>query len=158
MKTGLLFSFIVIVLDQASKIFMLDWIFNPPRQVEVLSFFNLTPVWNRGVSFGLLQADSLLARYILIIMAGLIVAGLLVWLYRSGSLILQIALGLIIGGALGNLIDRVRFGAVVDFLDFHANMYHWPAFNLADSAITIGVGLIIFDHFTNGKESVKKKS
>jgi signal peptidase II len=81
-----------------------------------------------------------------------VVAGLMVWLWRTSSLLVGLALGLIAGGAVGNVIDRLRFGAVTDFLDFHWGEWHFPAFNLADSAITVGVGLLVIDGLLSRRE------
>jgi signal peptidase II len=144
-RRGLLIAALVIVLDQASKWWILERIMLPPRVIEVTPFFNLVLTWNRGVSFGLFNTDSPLNAWLLPLVALVILAMLLVWLARADRGILAHGLGLIIGGAIGNLIDRVRFGAVADFLDVHVWGYHWPAFNVADSAITIGVVVLIFD-------------
>jgi signal peptidase II len=94
--------------------------------------------WNRGVSFGLFSSDSSAAAWALIVLALLIVGLLIAWLAKEEHAPTAAALGLVIGGALGNVIDRLRFGAVADFLDFHAFGYHWPAFNAADTAISLG--------------------
>jgi signal peptidase II len=83
------------------------------------------------------------------------VAALVVWLRKAETRTLAVALGLVIGGAVGNVIDRLRFGAVFDFLDFHALGWHWPAFNLADSAISVGVGLLLIDTLSAGRRSIK---
>jgi signal peptidase II len=105
--------------------------------IEITSFFNLTMVWNHGVSFGMFSSHQ--QPLLLSAVAALIVIVLLIWLAKSHDRYLTWGIGLIVGGAIGNIIDRLRFGAVVDFLDFHAFGYHWPAFNIADSAIFIGV-------------------
>ena len=117
----------------------------PPRIIEVTGFFNLVLVWNRGVSFGLLNSQSDWMPILLIGIALAISVFLVLWLRRVEHRLLAVAIGLVLGGAIGNVIDRIRFQAVLDFLDFHAFGYHWPAFNLADSTITIGVALILFD-------------
>ena len=120
---------------------------NPPETIEVTSFFNLLLTHNRGVSFGMFPAGSDAGKWGLIVLA-LVISGFLIrWLYKSQDLISVIALGMIIGGAMGNVIDRVLIGAVIDFLDFHAFGTHWPAFNVADTAITVGAVTLIFESF-----------
>ncbi|MFC7693690.1 signal peptidase II [Paeniroseomonas aquatica] len=109
----------------------------------MLPFLDLVLVHNRGVTFGLLASDHPAGRWLLILLTGTITVALLVWLRRAQNRTQAAALGLIIGGALGNLMDRLRHGAVTDFLDFHAQGYHWPAFNLADSGIVLGVALLL---------------
>lgn len=133
-----------LIADQASKWWMLDKVgiaSRPP--IEITSFFNLVMVWNKGISFGMFAGQE--AAWFLIIMALVIVAVLLVWLARCRERLIAAAIGLIVGGALGNVIDRLRFGAVADFFDFHLMGYHWPAFNIADSLIFIGVVLLCWD-------------
>ena len=145
LRLGLLVALPVVVLDQLTKWWVLADLMNPPAAIEVTPFFNLVLVWNRGVSFGLFDNDSPWGPVLLAGLALAISVVLLVWLTRAGSRLSAIAIGIVLGGAIGNVIDRVRFGAVVDFLDFHALGYHWPAFNVADSAISIGVGLLLYD-------------
>ncbi len=135
----------VIAFDQLTKWLLLNVVMAPPRLIEVTSFFNLAYVWNRGISFGLFNTDSPLNRWILPVVALLVVAFLLSWLRKAQHWLLITALGMVIGGAVGNVIDRAVYGAVFDFLDVHAYGYHWPAFNVADSAITVGVCLLIVD-------------
>jgi len=142
---GLGLALAVIGVDQLSKWYILYVVMQPPHVIEVTSFFNLVLAWNRGVSFGLLSDGSASMPYILIGFAGAITLFLLVWLARTKGWLTAVSLGLIIGGALGNVIDRLIYGAVVDFLDFHAYGWHWPAFNVADSAISVGVALIVLD-------------
>ncbi len=144
LRLGLGIAFAVAVLDQALKAWMLTLVFSPPRVLEVTSFFNLAPAWNRGVSFGFLAHGSEWAPWLLTVVAIGITVFLLRWLSRAETTWVAVALGLVLGGAVGNAIDRVRFGAVVDFLDFHAFGWHFWAFNLADSAITVGAaGLVL---------------
>ncbi len=119
--------------------------------VQVTGFFNLVLVWNRGVSFGMFQAGGEHGRWLLVGMAVLVSAVLLVWLRREQRLLPRLAIWLILAGALGNVVDRVRFGAVIDFLDFHAFGYHWPAFNVADSAIVVGAVLLVGDSLLGGR-------
>jgi signal peptidase II len=157
-RFGLSFALAVAVLDQISKWWILADVMNPPTVIPVTSFFNLVLVWNRGVSFGILNQSSTWIPWLLSALAAAICVGLFIWLRRAESRRLAASLGLIIGGALGNLIDRVRFGAVVDFLDVHAAGYHWPAFNVADAAITIGVVVLLIDSLIAGREERKVDS
>lgn len=137
----------IIALDQATKAWVL-WAYRPwTWPIEVTPFFNLVLVWNEGISFGLLQGnDASLQRWALTALA-VVVAAALWWWLRTGEhgRSQRWGLVLIIGGALGNAIDRAVHGAVVDFLDFHVAGWHWPAFNVADSAIVIGAVLLVLD-------------
>jgi len=134
----------VLVADQISKWLVLQGL-DPYHPVEVTPFFNLALVWNRGVSFGMLNGLGDHGPWVLTALAASIGAFLLIWLYRETRPVSRVALWLVLAGAVGNTIDRLRFGAVVDFLDFHVGGLHWPAFNVADSAIVIGAGLILLD-------------
>ena len=135
----------VIALDQAVKHWIL-YVYELPSRlsVEVAGPFHLTFVMNRGVSFGLFRADQDVVRWVLTGFSFAVAAVLVVWARRVGRPLIAGALGLIIGGAVGNAIDRIRFGAVVDFLDFSQAMFPW-VFNVADSAITVGVVLLLLD-------------
>ena len=133
----------IILFDQLSKNWMLELIFAPARQIVLTPFLNLTPVWNSGISFGLFQDNPMVGRLMIPLLAVLVVLWLFFSLYELSRL-QRFAAGLIAGGAIGNVIDRIRFERVVDFLDFHVRTYHWPAFNLADSAIFMGVVFWIF--------------
>ncbi len=149
----------VIVLDQLSKAWLYDYLIAGGRRlIEVLPFFNLVTVWNYGVSFGLFNGGQQGGAWAFVILALAIVAALAVWLRRTDRALVAAAIGLVIGGALGNVVDRLRLGAVFDFLDFHAFGWHWPAFNLADSAITIGVALLFVDSLFSGREESKRES
>ena len=140
---GLALAALVILLDQLTKTWILDALFEPARQIEVTSFLNLTPVWNRGVTFGLLSQENRLAPWAFSALALVVVGFLCSWLARSTDRLLVAAIPLVIGGAIGNVIDRTRFGAVADFLDFHAFGWHFWVFNLADAAISVGAGLLV---------------
>ena len=140
---GLLIAAAVVVADQATKWAALAALDPMGAPIAVTPFFNLVLVWNRGVSFGMLGGLSGYGPWLLSAVALAIVVFLLTWLRREPGPLVAGALGLVIGGALGNVIDRVRFGAVVDFLDFHYAGYHWPAFNVADAAICVGAGLLL---------------
>ena len=157
LRLGLGLALVLILVDQASKWAILEGVFGLPflglpfasfpweRPVEITGFFNLVTVWNRGVSFGLFANDHGLGPYILSGVAIAISAFLVHLLRQSPDRLGIVAYGMVIGGALGNVIDRLRFGAVFDFLDFHVAGWHWPAFNVADSCIFLGVCLILYD-------------
>ena len=112
---------------------------------NVAPFFNIVLIHNRGMSFGLFNSGGGLNALLFSLVAAAIVAVLIYWLSRVESWLLAVAIGLVIGGAIGNVIDRLRFGGVVDFLDFHVGSWHWPAFNIADSAICVGVAVMLLD-------------
>jgi signal peptidase II len=137
----------IVLLDQLTKFAILQN-FTVNKVVEVTSFFNLVLVHNRGAAFSFLSDAAGWQRGLFITLA-LVASAWIVYLlrrYRQQKLF-SLALSLVLAGALGNVIDRVFFGAVVDFLDFHVYGYHWPAFNVADSAITCGAALLIWDGF-----------
>ncbi|MGI9488896.1 MAG: signal peptidase II [Geminicoccaceae bacterium] len=145
LRNGLLIAVLIIIADQATKwiaLFGIDFAANP---INVTSFFDLVLVWNRGVSFGMFNNAGAYGPWILSGLAIAVVIGLLWWLRQAETWLAVLALGLVIGGAIGNVIDRFRFGAVVDFLYFHVGDFHWPAFNVADTAICIGAGLLLLD-------------
>lgn len=146
--TGLVVAVLVVLADQASKRLILDLVAqHVPPVIRVTGFFNLVEVWNTGVSFGLFQEDSTLRSLILIGVAAAVMLWLGIWLWRGRSRLAGVALGAVIGGALGNILDRWQHGAVYDFLDFHVAGWHWPSFNLADSAIVVGVALLLLDGY-----------
>ena len=123
--------------------------------IKVTDFFNIVKVWNNGVSFGMFN-NLEYGRYIFVVIVAIIAAIMLVWMYKSKNSIVSYALSFIIGGAFGNMIDRMVNSAVADFLDFHIYGYHWPAFNLADSAVFIGVAMLIFDDLILKKKKDEK--
>jgi signal peptidase II len=147
LRIGLLAAGTILILDQLTKWFFRNVVLDGTRFIEITPFFNLVEVWNRGVSFGLFASDSSWTPILLSALAIAISVVLIVWLKRAETRLLALALGIVIGGAIGNVIDRVIWGHVYDFLDFHIAGYHWPAFNVADSAISIGVVLILIDGF-----------
>ncbi len=134
-------------LDQGTKWWILEVVMQPPRVIPLTAFFNLVLGWNRGVSFGLFNSDSALNLWLLPFVALAIVVALLIWLSRVDGLLLGYAIGMVIGGAIGNVVDRLFRDqrAVADFLDLHLAGYHWPAFNLADTGITVGAAILIID-------------
>jgi signal peptidase II len=149
-RQGLMIAAIVVVLDQATKIAVADWLGEVGAGVTVTSFFNLVFALNRGASFGLFNTGSPWGPWLLSGFTVVVVIGLVVWLMRTTERGLGIALGLLIGGAIGNLIDRLYRSAVVDFLDFHIAGFHWWTFNIADSAITIGVTIVLIGNLICG--------
>ena len=151
--SGLGLSVLVMVLDQLSKWIIVSYVMNPPIKRELTSFFNLVLTHNSGVSFGMFSTGTDTGKWVLIGIALIIIGFLVRWLFQSKSLFNLIALGLIIGGAMGNVIDRFLVGAVVDFLDFHAFGHHWPAFNVADAAIFVGAISLVFESFLSKEEA-----
>src|SRR5882757_10450354 len=151
-RPGVIAAVAVLALDQASKLWLL-FVFDIARRgaVKVTPFFDLVLAWNVGISFGWFQNDSQLAQISLMIIKAVAVIVLAIWMARSRTLLATIALGLIIGGAIGNGIDRFAYGAVVDFALFHlqigGNTYNWYVFNLADVAIVAGVAALLYDSF-----------
>ena len=154
-RLGLAVAAAVVVLDRLTKWAVLARFEGGEPVLPLAPFFNLVLVENTGISFGLLTSGSSWLPWLLVSVAAAIVAALIAWLGRVERAWLAAAIGLVLGGALGNVFDRVRYGAVVDFLDFHLAGYHWPAFNLADSAIVAGVGFIILDGLFARRESPK---
>jgi len=144
---GLVTAVLVAAADQLSKAAVLAHFAGRPLgdHEVVTSFFSFVLTYNRGISFGLFNGGAGLNALVFSLAAAAIVALLIFWLSRVESPFLAVAIGLIIGGAVGNVIDRIRLGAVVDFLDFHVGSLHWPAFNVADSAICIGVAAMLLD-------------
>ena len=137
----------VVAADRLTKWLMLGWL-RPGESVEVTGFFNLVVVFNRGAAFSFLASAPGWQKPFFIAVA-LVAAAIVSWLLwrNPGKRLLCSGLALILGGALGNLWDRLAWGAVADFLDFHAFGWHWPAFNVADSAITVGAALVIVEGF-----------
>lgn len=154
-RYGLGLAALAIIIDQITKVWIVYGVMSPPRVIEVTSFFNIVMVWNRGASFGLFASDSPWGQVFLGTLAVAICIALTVWLSRVTSRWLAAALGFVIGGAIGNVIDRAVHGAVADFLDFHAWGFHWPAFNVADTAICIGVGMLLLDGLITGRRDNK---
>jgi signal peptidase II len=155
MWLGLAVAAAVAVADQLTKEWVLRFFADRPPVVTIASFFNLVLTWNRGMSFGLFNGGSALNALVFTVVAAAIVGGLLIWLRRCETLLVRVAIGLVVGGAVGNVIDRLLRGAVVDFLDFHLAEWHWFAFNLADSAICTGVGLMLIDSLLVRRETPK---
>jgi signal peptidase II len=148
LRTGLVTAVLVLLADQASKWAILSPIDLPRRgQIVLAPVLNLSMVWNRGVTFGLLNGFGEWGHLLLAGLAICVVAALGLWLRRAESRLAAAALGAIAGGAIGNVIDRLRFGSVVDFIDAHVGSLHWYVFNVADAAIVCGVAALVLDNF-----------
>lgn len=144
-------TLLTLLADQLSKLAALFYL--PEHTfVPVTSFFNFFLTYNKGVSFSFLTTDSAYGPWLLSALSALICAVLIYWLYREKDKKVQYSLALILGGALGNVIDRLQLGGVVDFLDFHIAARHWPAFNVADTAICCGAFLLFIQLFFDKKE------
>lgn len=159
LKKGIIIAFFALVIDQLHKYYML-YVLNigEVQHIEVTSFFNLVMVWNHGISFGMFN-DGDPHEYqplMLSLLSIAIVTILLFWLKKAENKWQVYGIGLVIGGALGNVIDRALYGAVADFLDFHVAGFHWPAFNFADSFICVGVFLLVFEGLFDIKSKHKK--
>ena len=143
---GLLVALVTLVLDQATKLGLLFVADLPLREPVVLApFAQLIVVWNRGVSYGLFQQDSALGRWVLVGVSLVATVALSVWMARAGSRWLAGSLGMIVGGAIGNAIDRLYLGGVADFVLLHAFGWSWYVFNVADAAIVAGVAGLLYD-------------
>ena len=145
-RIGILAAIVAIAIDQASKTWLLQ-VYDLPAHpsVQLTPWLDLHLAWNRGISYSLLTASTNAGRWMLI--AGTLAATALlsVWLAKARLRLTGLALGLLIGGALGNVVDRVLYGAVMDFVYFHIGSFQWYIFNGADCAIVIGVGLLLFE-------------
>ncbi len=147
---------IIIILDQISKFYILHELrLNDIGHIEISRIFDLSMVWNRGVSFGVLSASGDFGRWALVALAGIISIVFFFWLLREERILSRFALSLVIGGAIGNLIDRVRWGAVADFLDFSGLGFPW-VFNIADCAVVTGAGLLMLDMFLTPDKDKEK--
>jgi signal peptidase II len=149
LRSGIVAAVATLLLDQASKLWLL-YVFHlgDLGRVRITPFFDLELGLNTGISFGWLQNDSQLVQFGLMAVKALAVVALGIWMARARTPLATVALGLIIGGAIGNAIDRLAYGAVVDFALFHiGNTFYWYVFNLADTAIVAGVFALLYDSF-----------
>ena len=152
LRSGIIVAIVTLLVDQASKAWLL-YVFDIGHRgaVRVTPFFDLVLAWNIGISFGWFQNDSQAAQLALMVIKALAVIALAIWMARSRTTMATVALGLIIGGAIGNAIDRFAYGAVVDFALFHVEIagktFNWYFFNLADVAIVAGVAALLYDSF-----------
>jgi signal peptidase II len=146
-------SVAVVLLDQFSKLWA-DSALELHRSIELIPSLAIRKVYNSGAAFSFLGNASGWQRWFFIALALLVVIVLTVWLYRlqKNQLRMALALSLVLGGAVGNLIDRVLYGYVIDFIDVYYASWHWPTFNVADSAITVGAALLLLDAFTSHKK------
>ncbi|OUJ09638.1 lipoprotein signal peptidase [Acetobacter sp. DsW_059] len=148
---GLLVMFLVLSADQLSKFWILYGLNLPEKgSVYVLPFLNFSMVWNHAVTFGLLGGVA--GPFVFSAVALAVVCGLLVWMFKTSSRLIAVCVGAIIGGAIGNVIDRLRYGAVVDFLHAHAFGHSWYVFNIADSAIVCAVGVLLLHNMRAGNK------
>ena len=157
LRSGVIAAIVTLALDQASKLWLL-YVFDIGHRgtVKVTPFFDLVLAWNIGISFGWFQNDSEAAQIALMVIKAVAVIALAIWMARSRTVMATVALGLIIGGAIGNAIDRAAYGAVVDFALFHLQIggksFNWYVFNLADVAIVAGVADLLYDSFLGASE------
>ncbi|WP_417517096.1 signal peptidase II [Minwuia sp.] len=174
-------ALLIIIADQVSKLMLIDLMADRScreigglphlcEPVVLTSWFNLVMVWNTGVSFGLFSNGGDSSRYILGVINLVVATGLTIWLWRTPETRLRLGLAFVIGGAVGNAIDRFNYGAVADFFDVFLSgaagewafrtlgSNHWPAFNIADMAISLGVIILVFDSLFGGGESSKRAS
>ena len=142
-----------IFLDQLSKKWMLNNVFDSQRIIEINKYLNFVPVWNKGISFGMLS-NFMNINFFMIIVTLSILLFLISWFVKTKSRNLSLSLSFIISGAIGNLVDRLNHKAVVDFIDIHIGNHHWPAFNFADSYITIGAFIYVFTIFTSQNDNI----
>lgn len=144
-----------LILDQISKYFAVQYLDHHSAIEVIPAFFQLTLVHNRGAAFGILSGLDEPIRSVLLIGLSIAAFGILIYLYikrPQGDCLVACAIALITGGAIGNLVDRIRLGYVVDFLDVYVKSYHWPTFNIADSCITVGMILILGSMWREGTE------
>lgn len=154
---GLFVALFALAADQLHKYWMIEIYGIAERgRVAITSFLDLVMAWNPGISYGLLPQDSLLGRLLLIGFSAVAVIALFLWMSNSASRLVAVSLGLIIGGAIGNLIDRLVYGAVADFFSFHFAGFYWYIFNIADVAITMGVIGLIIDWLRQSHTKVPK--
>lgn len=150
-RAGVLTAVVGLLLDQITKIWVLFGTDLPlGGEIKVAPFMDFVLVWNRGISYGLFQQDEGLGRWLLVGFTVVAVIALGVWLRRADKMLTALSLGLIVGGAVGNLIDRVIHGAVVDFVYLHGFGFSWYVFNLADTWIVAGVIGLLYDSFRPG--------
>ena len=150
---GLVALVVTLVADQASKLYFL-YVYDLPLHdpIELGRFVTFTVVWNKGISYGLFQQASEFGRWILVGIAAISTVVLGYWMAKAGNRLLAVSLGIIIGGAIGNAIDRVLHGAVFDFVHLHVGEWSWYVFNVADAAIVVGVIGLIWEAYVSGKQ------
>ena len=158
-RIGVVTALVTLLLDQITKLYALFGYDLPVREpVRLTPFLDLIVVWNRGISYGLFQQHTEVGRWILVVVSLAAALALSVWIRRTEGRLLAACLGLIVGGAIGNAIDRVAFGAVFDFIHFHIGTFSWYVFNVADAAIVAGVAGLIYDSFVLEKRRTQRKA
>ena len=156
-QCGALVALLVFVADRASKWWIVDILDLANRKpVEIFPFLDLAMVWNKGISLGLFQTDNAAGQWILIGLTSAVSVAIGYWLYQAKSNFLSVALGLVLGGAIGNIWDRIQYGAVADFFHFHMGAWSFYVFNVADAAITLGVILLIWDALLSPQKEPKQ--
>ena len=155
---GLILAAVVFLVDRLSKWWFMD-VFELAKKgvVEILPFFNVVMVWNRGVSFSLFSAETDTGRWFLVAMTVVIVVVLLFWLRSVQARLTMVAIGLVIGGAIGNIYDRVIYGAVADFFQFHLGDWSFAVFNVADCFISLGAVLLVWEAVFGSNTEEKKQ-
>ncbi|MEE9589048.1 MAG: signal peptidase II [Hyphomicrobiaceae bacterium] len=157
-RFGLLLAAIVIVCDQANKWWLLQvYRIEDKGRIELTPFLDLIYVKNTGISYGMFSLDNAQGQYLLAGVAVVVSLGMFVWLTRTGSYLIAVSLGLIIGGALGNAVDRLSLGGVADFYSFHVFGYYWYIFNLADVAIVAGAAGLLYDSLVASRKKAQKE-
>ncbi len=157
--TGATFALATVVCDQAHKAWMIAMFGDMPKpKITVTPFFDLVLVWNPGISYGLFKQHSDAGRWVLIGFALVAAMALALWLAQLQSRLAAASVGLIIGGALGNAIDRMHYGAVADFFSFHVSGFNWYVFNLADVAIVSGVVGLLYDSLKQSHKNVRNQT
>lgn len=155
-RLGFVAALATLALDQASKLYLLFGYDLPVREpLQLGPFVTLVAVWNRGISYGLFQQGTELGRWLLIGFSLLACAIMAVWITRAGNRPLAASLGLVLGGAAGNAVDRAAYGAVFDFVHLHAGAFSWYVFNVADAAIVVGVVGLVYDAFATDRNRAR---
>ncbi len=156
--SALAVTLLIFAADQWSKFLVLDWFKDHSGKVVLTSFLNIVLAWNKGISYGLFQASNPYGIWALIAVALMISFILIWWIITAENYFSALCFALILGGALGNVMDRFQFGAVVDFIDFHIFGYHWYTFNIADCGIVIGAALLLIQQLFSKQHSSTQKS
>ena len=156
---GLIVALLTLIADQGNKVWMIYvYDIGTKQPVRLTPFFDLILVWNKGISYGMLQQDDPMGRLALVAFAGVVSLALIFWLARVTTALTAISIGLIVGGAAGNAIDRAIYGAVADFFSLHAFGFQWYIFNIADVAIVAGVIGLLYDSLFGGHKKAGNPS
>jgi signal peptidase II len=158
-RLGMIVAIVALVIDQANKLWLIfSYDIAAKAPVSLTSFFDLVMVWNRGISYGLLQQDSDFGRWALIVFALGVSIGLSLWLLRLETRLAAVSVGLIVGGAIGNAIDRIAYGAVADFYSLQIFGFDWYVFNIADCWVVVGVVGLLYDSLFTHHKMVSNRS